>query len=42
MAQISTRNLTPLPDVDSLKALLQSLAVLDCIMSPDEIGAVAF
>jgi hypothetical protein len=36
MAPISTSNLTPLPDVDSLKALLQSLAVLDCIMSPDE------
>jgi len=36
MASISTRNLKSLPDVDTLKALLQSLAVLDSIMSPDE------
>jgi hypothetical protein len=36
MASISTRNLAPLPDVDSLKALLQSLAVLDSVMSPDD------
>ncbi len=36
MASISTRNLTPLPDVRSLKALMQSLAVLDSIMSPDD------
>lgn len=36
MASISTRNLAALPDVGQLKALLQSLAVLDSIMSPDE------
>lgn len=35
MAQISTRNLAALPDIDRLKALLQSLAVLDSIMSPE-------
>jgi len=35
MSPISTRNLDPLPDVDSLKALLQSLATLDTIMSPE-------
>lgn len=33
---ISTRSLSTLPDVDSLNALLQSLALLDVIMSPDE------
>ncbi len=36
MASISTRNLNLLPDIGSLKALMQSLAVLDSIMSPDE------
>lgn len=34
MSQISTRNLDALPDVDRLKALLQSLATLDAIISP--------
>ena len=34
--KISTRNLELIPDIDSLKKLLQSLAVLDLIMSPDE------
>jgi hypothetical protein len=33
MSPISTRNLDDLPDVGRLKALLQSLAVLDAIMS---------
>lgn len=36
MVPISTRNLTPLPDARSLQSLLQSLAVLDAIMSPDD------
>lgn len=36
MSPVSTRNLDALPDVDRLKALLQSLATLDAIMSPDE------
>lgn len=35
MRHISTRHLDALPDVDRLKALLQSLAVLDAIMSPE-------
>lgn len=35
MPRISTRNLDTLPDVDRLKALLQSLAVLDAILSPE-------
>ena len=35
MSEISTRNLDALPDVDRLKPLLQSLAVLDAIMSPE-------
>ena len=35
MPRISTRNLSALPDIDRLKALLQSLAVLDVIMSPE-------
>lgn len=35
MSHISTRNLDALPDVDGLKALLQSLAVLDAIMSSE-------
>jgi hypothetical protein len=35
MSRISTRHLDPLPDVDGLKSLLQSLAVLDAIMSPE-------
>lgn len=35
MSRISTRNLEALPGVDGLKALLQSLAVLDAIMSPE-------
>ena len=34
-AAISTRNLSPLPDVDGLRALLQSMAMLDAILSPD-------
>jgi len=32
---ISTRNLELLPDVDGLRALLQSLAMLDAILSPE-------
>jgi hypothetical protein len=32
---ISTRNLKMLPDVDRLRALLQSLAMLDSILSPE-------
>ncbi|WP_339910304.1 hypothetical protein [Symmachiella dynata] len=32
---ISTRDLTGLPDVSSLRRLLQSLAMLDAILSPD-------
>lgn len=32
---ISTRNLSLLPDVDGLRRLLQSLAMLDAILSPD-------
>lgn len=35
MSQISTQNLDLLPDVDCLKLLMQSLAVLDAIMSPE-------
>ncbi|QQS42320.1 MAG: hypothetical protein IPM63_05085 [Acidobacteriota bacterium] len=35
MPKLSTRNLAALPDIDRLKALLQSLAVLDAIMSPE-------
>ncbi len=35
MSRISTRNLDALPDVARLKALLQSLAVLDAIMSTE-------
>ena len=35
MSQISTRNLNALADLDRLKALLQSLATLDAIMSPE-------
>jgi hypothetical protein len=31
---ISTRNLDSLPDVTRLRALLQSLAMLDAILSP--------
>jgi len=36
MSQISTQDLSALPDVDRLLALLQALAALDAIMSPDE------
>lgn len=36
---ISTRNLAAMPTVDQLMALLQSLATLDAIMSPDECDA---
>ena len=36
MSPVSTQNLDALPDVGRLKALLQSLATLDAIMSPDE------
>jgi hypothetical protein len=32
---ISTRNLTLFPDVDELRALLQSMAMLDAILSPE-------
>lgn len=32
---ISTRDLSRLPDVDGLKALLQSMAVLDAILERD-------
>jgi hypothetical protein len=32
---ISTRDLSQLPDIDRLKALMQSLAMLDAILSPD-------
>jgi hypothetical protein len=35
MSRISTRHLNLLPNVDRLKALLQSLAILDAIMSPE-------
>lgn len=35
MPPISTRDLTRLPDVDELRRLLQALAVLDAILSPD-------
>lgn len=35
MPNLSTRNLDSLPDVNSLKKLLQSLAVLDAILSPE-------
>lgn len=35
MSRISTKKLNALPDIDRLKALLQSLAVLDAIMSPE-------
>jgi hypothetical protein len=33
---ISTRNLAPLPDIDALRALTQSLALLDAILCPDD------
>lgn len=36
MKLISTKNLENLTDIDGLKRLLQSLAVLDLIMSPDD------
>jgi hypothetical protein len=36
MAVISTRNLAAMPTIDRLLVLLQSLATLDAIMSPDE------
>ena len=32
---ISTRDLTHLPDIDALRRLMQSMAVLDAILSPD-------
>ncbi len=32
---ISTRDLSQLPDVDPLRRLMQSLAMLDAILSPD-------
>jgi hypothetical protein len=32
---ISTRNLSPLPDVDRLRLTLQSMAMLDAILMPD-------
>ena len=32
---ISTRNLSPLPDVPTLRRLMQSLAMLDAIICPD-------
>jgi hypothetical protein len=32
---ISTRNLTPIPDIDHLKSLSQSLAMLDAILCPE-------
>jgi hypothetical protein len=35
MFMISTRDLSLLPDIDRLKALSQSLAVLDAILSPE-------
>lgn len=35
MSRISTRDLNSLPSVERLKALLQSLALLDAIMSPE-------
>ena len=35
MSQISTQNLDALPGIDRLKLLLQSLATLDAIMSPE-------
>lgn len=35
MATISTRKLTKLPDVNSLRELMQSLAMLDAILCPD-------
>jgi hypothetical protein len=38
MAPISTRNLSPLPDVNTLRRLLQSLAMLDAIIHPDWAG----
>ncbi len=34
MQRISTRNLSALPSIDRVKSLLQSLAVLDAILSP--------
>src|SRR6266545_3544798 len=34
-AMISTRDLSGLPDVDGLKRLLQSMAMLDAILSPE-------
>jgi hypothetical protein len=35
MQTISTRNLTPLPDIQALKQLTQSLAMLDAILWPE-------
>jgi len=35
MAKISTQNLRSLPDIQTLKKLMQSLAMLDTILSPD-------
>ena len=35
MTQISTQDLSRLPDVDGLKTLMQSLATLDAILSPE-------
>jgi hypothetical protein len=35
MKAISTRNLAPLPDAASLRRLLQSMATLDAVLSPD-------
>lgn len=32
---ISTRDLTKLPDIDALKRLMQSVAVLDAVLSPE-------
>jgi hypothetical protein len=35
MLMISTRDLSQLPDIDHLQALMQSLAMLDAILSPE-------
>jgi hypothetical protein len=35
MTTISTRDLSALPDVDRLKAILQAMAMLDAILSPE-------
>ena len=32
---ISTRDLSGLPDIDALKRLMQSMAMLDAILSPE-------